>query len=90
MIGGKKKVILPNPDDHRVRHEIQATRLVRLPLLLPPSNLPLVGEETVLKLYHDKNDSFDRNVLSRLCAFLGVGVGDLLVYVREKAAEPGR
>lgn len=46
--------------------------------------------KTVLKIYHDKNDSFDRNVLSKLCAFLGVGVGDLLVYVPEEQAEPDR
>ncbi len=37
--------------------------------------------KTVLKLYHDRNDSFDREVLARLCAYLEVGIGELLVYV---------
>jgi len=33
------------PDDHRVRHEIQAARPVRLPLIPPAPDLALVGEE---------------------------------------------
>lgn len=33
------------------------------------------------KLYRDESHSFDRNVLARVCAFLGVQVGELLVYV---------
>ncbi len=32
--------------------------------------------KTVPRPYHDRND-----LLDRVCAFLGVGVGDLLVYV---------
>ncbi len=44
--------------------------------------------KTVWKLYHDRNDSFDREVLSRLCGYLGVGVGDILVYVPVEQTEP--
>ncbi len=40
-----------------------------------------ISRSAAHKLYHDRTESFDRDVLDRVCAFLGVGVGDLLVYV---------
>ncbi len=43
-----------------------------------------ISRSAAHKLYHDRTESFDREVLDRVCAFLGVGVGDLLVYVRDE------
>ena len=40
-----------------------------------------ISRSAAHKLYHDTGTSFDREVLSRVCGFLGVQVGDLLVYV---------
>ncbi|MDP9353161.1 MAG: helix-turn-helix transcriptional regulator [Chloroflexota bacterium] len=40
-----------------------------------------ISRSAAHKLYHDRTESFDRDVLDRVCAFLGVDVGDLLVYV---------
>ncbi len=39
------------------------------------------------KLYHDRSESFDREVLDRVCTFLRVGVGDILVHVPDEAAK---
>jgi putative transcriptional regulator len=41
--------------------------------------------KTVNKFYNDENDSFDRDVLDRLCAYLGVDVCELLVYAPDPA-----
>ena len=49
--------------------------------------------KTVNKFYNDRLGSFDREALSRICAFLGVGVGELLVFEPddgEGADSPGR
>ncbi len=35
---------------------------------------------SAFKWYHDKASNYDREVLDKLCAYLDVGVGDLLVY----------
>ncbi len=40
-----------------------------------------ISRSAAHKLYHDTATSFDRDVLSKVCGFLGVQVGDLLVYV---------
>jgi putative transcriptional regulator len=40
-----------------------------------------ISRSAAHKLYHDTGASFDREVLSRVCGFLGVQVSDLLVYV---------
>ena len=40
-----------------------------------------ISRSAAHKLYHDTGVSFDREVLSRVCGFLGVQVSDLLVYV---------
>ncbi len=48
-----------------------------------------ISRSAAHKLYHDRTESFDRDVLDRVCAFLGVSVGDLLVYVpADQAGEP--
>ncbi|MDP9382167.1 MAG: helix-turn-helix transcriptional regulator [Chloroflexota bacterium] len=39
-----------------------------------------ISRSAAHKLYHDTATSFDRDVLSKVCGFLGVQVGDLLVY----------
>lgn len=44
-----------------------------------------ISRSAAHKLYHDRAESFDREVLDRVCAFLGVGVGDLLVHVPDEA-----
>ncbi len=43
-----------------------------------------ISRSAAHKLYYDRTESFDREVLDRVCAFLGVGVGDLLVYVPDE------
>jgi putative transcriptional regulator len=40
-----------------------------------------ISRSAAHKLYHDTGTSFDRDVLSKVCGFLGVQVGDVLVYV---------
>ncbi len=49
-----------------------------------------ISRSAAHKLYHDRTESFDREVLDRVCAFLGVGVGDLLVYVPDEQTEAER
>lgn len=39
--------------------------------------------KTVNKWYNDELTAFDRDALLKLCRFLGVSVGDLLVYIPE-------
>ncbi len=46
-----------------------------------------ISRSAAHKLYHDRTESFDREVLDRVCAFLGVGIGDLLVYVPDEPVE---
>ena len=40
-----------------------------------------ISRSAAHKLYHDTGSSFDWEVLSRVCCFLGVQVGDVLRYV---------
>ncbi len=40
-----------------------------------------ISRSAAHKLYHDTGVSFDREVLAKVCGFLGVQVSDLLVYV---------
>ena len=40
-----------------------------------------ISRAAAYKLYRDEVVSFDRSVLARVCAFLGIQVGELLVYV---------
>ncbi len=40
-----------------------------------------ISRSAAHKLYHDSGKSFDREVLAKVCGFLGVQVGDVLVYV---------
>ncbi len=50
-----------------------------------------ISRSTAHKLYHDRAESFDREVLDRVCTYLGVGVGDILVHVpdgRTEASDP--
>ncbi len=49
-----------------------------------------ISRSAAHKLYHDRTESFDREVLDRVCGFLGVGIGDLLVYVPDGQAEVER
>lgn len=43
-----------------------------------------LAKGTVAGLYYDRTRMVDYRVLDKLCAYLGVGVGDLLVYVPGK------
>ena len=40
---------------------------------------------TISKLANNKTTRYDQHVLSALCRVLGVGVGDLLVYITDQA-----
>ncbi len=40
-----------------------------------------ISRATASKMYHDRSESFDREVLNKVCACLGVSVCELLVYV---------
>ncbi len=42
-----------------------------------------IARATVDRYYYDRVNSFDREVLSRLCDFLAVKPGDLLVIVEQ-------
>ena len=42
---------------------------------------------TVFQLYHDKSTRFDRETLDRLCAYFGVGLGDILEWMTEDAED---
>ena len=39
-----------------------------------------LARNTVMALYHDRADRFDRATLDKLCAYFGVPIGELLVY----------
>ena len=43
-----------------------------------------IARATVDRYYYDRVNSFDREVLSRLCEFLAVKPGDLLVIVEQQ------
>lgn len=40
--------------------------------------------EIIRRMYNDTMERYPRDVLDKLCAYLGVGIGDLLEYVRDK------
>ncbi len=40
-----------------------------------------ISRSAAHKLYHDTGASFDRDVLAKVCGFLGVQVGDVLRYI---------
>jgi putative transcriptional regulator len=42
-----------------------------------------IARATIDRYYYDKVNSFDREVLSKLCDFLQVKPGDLLVVVKQ-------
>ncbi len=46
-----------------------------------------ISRSAAYKLYHDTGEAFDRTVLARVCGFLGVQVGELLVFVPADQAE---
>lgn len=39
-----------------------------------------LARNTVMALYHDRADRFDRATLDKLCGYFGVPIGDLLLY----------
>jgi putative transcriptional regulator len=39
------------------------------------------------KLYHDQSTSFDRDVLDKLCNYLQVQVGELLMHIPDTEGE---
>ncbi len=45
---------------------------------------------TVAKLYHDEAQQVDLRVLDRVCAALGVDVGEILVRLPGEPGEQGR
>lgn len=47
-----------------------------------------LAKATVGALYHDKVKKVDYDVVNKLCAFLGVDVGDLFRYVPDEADGP--
>jgi len=47
-----------------------------------------LAKNTVLALYHDRVRKVDYHVVEKLCAFLGVGVGDLFHYVPDDQDRP--
>ena len=46
-----------------------------------------ISRSAAHKLYHDAGEAFDRSVLARVCGYLGIGVGELLVFVPTDQAE---
>ncbi len=46
-----------------------------------------INYQAAHSLYHDKTRRFDADVLDGVCRFLGVQVGDLLVYSPETEGE---
>ncbi len=46
-----------------------------------------ISRSAAHKLYHDTGASFDREVLTKVCSFLGVQVGEILVYAPADPAE---
>ncbi len=57
----------------------------------PPTNITELSQMTGLNrsalsnLANNKTTRYDQHVLSALCRVLGVGVGDLLVYIPDQA-----
>lgn len=40
--------------------------------------------ETIRRVYHDDMQHYPKDILDRLCAYLGVEVGDILEYVPDE------
>lgn len=43
-----------------------------------------VARNSLLALYHDSATRYDRDTLDRLCAYFGIGIGELLVYTPDE------